>query len=89
MLRMIKSYNFRYHWTDSDSRTIENKLTFSSYPGAINSMDDFYVVSVAKKYTKMVVAASPITVFNKNLWTLVSPLEQVTDNSIFFFCFVR
>ncbi|KAK6637294.1 hypothetical protein RUM44_007708 [Polyplax serrata] len=77
MLRMLKTYHFRFHWSATNFWTVENKLTFSSYPGAIHSMDDFYVISMSEQQPRMIVAGTPITVFTRTLWKLVSPRDQV------------
>lgn len=80
MLKMFKSYEFRYHYNDLEDAALVpgTKLSFSSYPGAVHSMDDFYVIGGEGGHD-LAVAATSLTIFNTNLWQFVSPKNQVSE----------
>jgi hypothetical protein len=54
MLRVLKRYQLGYHHTSEiDSHLVPGQITaFSSYPGAIHSQDDFYLVAGRPEFGK-------------------------------------
>lgn len=43
MLRIYKNYNFPLNNTEAG--TVASEIAFSSYPGVLSSIDDFYITS--------------------------------------------
>lgn len=73
MLRIQKKYDFGYHRTNTTSDLIPgSSMTFSSYPGVIQSGDDFYVIS-----SGLVTLETTIGNSNSSLWRYVQPTGQV------------
>eukprot|EP01133_Synstelium_polycarpum_P010774 gene10774-12552_t len=66
MLRQFKSYSFAF---SSESNVVAQRSLFSSYPGALTSIDDFYSL----EETQMVVMETTNDVFNTTLFTLIVP----------------
>ncbi|XP_059142725.1 phospholipase B-like [Physella acuta] len=62
--RIYKHYNFNV----SDSYTASKRVSFSSYPGYLESLDDFYHLG-----SGMVMLQTTINVFNSSLYQYVSP----------------
>lgn len=56
MLKIVKTYRFNFHQgPEPEMHLVPNTdITFSSYPGAIASMDDFYLAN--GKHSKIIVA---------------------------------
>ena len=58
MLRMLKKYDFAYHWTSEETHSRGHKtvpgqvLSFSGYPGVIYSGDDFTLSSAGLAITE-------------------------------------
>jgi len=48
MLRILKTYNF----PSRDQRVGSQTLTFTSYPGSLDSNDDFYILSSGLRITQ-------------------------------------
>lgn len=69
MLRIMKKYNLNYKDISA------NSMTFSSYPGAIFSIDDYYLLS-----SGLVVLETSIGNYNQDLWKYV-----VADKIVFEF----
>jgi hypothetical protein len=63
-MRIYKHYHFDIN--DPDTRTLS--LSFSSYPGFIESLDDFYLLG-----SKLVVLQTTNNIFNISLYDLVKP----------------
>lgn len=79
MLKMFKQYEFRYHQVKSDKAPLVKgtKILFSSYPAAIHSMDDFYIVSGSSGHN-LAIAGTPITIFDQRIWRNATAKEQVS-----------
>ncbi len=45
MLRIFKMYDFSYSTSPGGARVPGQRMAFSSYPGALYSGDDFYLLS--------------------------------------------
>lgn len=78
MLRMLKKYDFGFHWTTGkkgSQRLVPGKvLTFSGYPGVVYSGDDFTLSSAGLAITETTIGNS-----NKDLWPLVKPHGVVLE----------
>ncbi|KAI1285775.1 putative phospholipase B-like 2 [Halotydeus destructor] len=77
MLRFVKKYDFHYHTLgghDSEVKTIVPAcaIAFSSYPGTIFSIDDFYVLS-----SGLVVTETSIQNSNPQLYKYVDQPDKV------------
>ncbi|XP_035209140.1 putative phospholipase B-like 2 isoform X2 [Stegodyphus dumicola] len=70
MLRILKKYIFNFHATmNKDSPVIPgHTCTFSSYPGLIFSLDDFYLIS-----SGLVTLETTIKNRNESLYKLITP----------------
>ncbi len=62
--RIYKHYNFNVR----DDATAAKKMSFSSYPGFLESLDDFYLLD-----SKMVLLQTTNNIFNTKLYDLVKP----------------
>lgn len=63
-MRIYKHYNFNIN----DPATAAKQVSFSSYPGFLESLDDFYIMS-----SQLVMLQTTNNVFNKTLYQLVQP----------------
>ncbi|XP_046581881.1 phospholipase B-like 1 [Haliotis rubra] len=64
MLRIYKHYDFNV----ADQKTSAKRISFSSYPGFLESLDDFYLLG-----SQMVMLQTTNNVFNKTLFSAVKP----------------
>lgn len=64
MLRIYKNYDFQIYGKDLKS----SKMSFSSYPGFLNSLDDFYILG-----SGMVMLQTTNNIFDTSLYDLVKP----------------
>ena len=64
MTRIFKEYKFKTNNKSEKALTI----AMSSYPGAINSIDDFYITS-----QDLFVTETTNSIFNNSLYDLLSP----------------
>ena len=78
MLRILKKYDFAYHWTQGHNgrhKIVPGKtLTFSGYPGVIYSGDDFTISSSGLTITETTIGNS-----NKELWKFVKPHGRILE----------
>ena len=80
MLRMIKKYDFKFHFTPNsvqkdNSLTAGHCMSFSSYPGTVLSLDDFYILS-----SGLVVQETTFEILNnKDLWPSIKGAGQVLE----------
>lgn len=73
MLRIQKRYRLNYKESKSSYQLVfGHDITFSSYPGFLYSMDDFYLIS-----SGLAVTETTISVYNPQLWANVQPVGQV------------
>lgn len=63
-MRIYKHYNFNV----KDPATSAKKISFSSYPGFLESLDDFYLMS-----SNMVMLQTTNNIFNQSLYQFVKP----------------
>lgn len=78
MLRMVKKYTLRYHFSEDSSvdRVIPStNIVFTGYPAVLASLDDFYMLSGARH--RMVAAGIKIANDNLNLWTKIDLVRSV------------
>lgn len=69
MLRIMKHYKFFYHFSRKDKRVIPGReMSFTSYPGILSSIDDYYVIK-----NGLVVLETTIGNSNADLWKFVTP----------------
>lgn len=75
MLRIVKRYNLAYKTSAKDgSPTVPAaEISFSSYPGMLHSMDDWYVLS-----SGLLVTETTIENYNNDLWAKVKPTNSVS-----------
>jgi len=78
MLRIQKRYRLNYKESKSSYQLVlGHDITFSSYPGFLYSMDDFYLIS-----SGLAVTETTISVYNPQLWANVQPVGQVRDKYV-------
>lgn len=70
MLRLLKRYTFGYHVLPISSSTASlvpgRSIMMSSYPGALSSHDEFYVIE--NENHKLISTGTPLSVKSDNLW---------------------
>jgi hypothetical protein len=69
MTRIFKEYKFKTNLKSEKAKTI----AMSSYPGAVNSIDDFYITS-----QDLYVTETTNSVFNNDLYDLLTPKSLLT-----------
>lgn len=75
MLRIQKRYRLNYKESKSSHQLVfGHDMTFSSYPGFLYSLDDFYLIS-----SGLAVTETTNLVYNSQLWTKIQPVGQVGD----------
>lgn len=79
MLRLLKRYKFNYHTLPvaktAAPRIPTRSIVMSSYPGALSSFDEFYLVEAENR--ELIVAGTPLSVPARNSWNVVNPEDQV------------
>ncbi|KAJ9596928.1 hypothetical protein L9F63_012053 [Diploptera punctata] len=75
MWKVLKKYDFHFTILPTSNDTIPgNSISFSSYPGEIQSGDDFYITSAS-----LVVQETTTGNNNKSLWAYVKPEGQIME----------
>ncbi|CAH2094909.1 unnamed protein product [Euphydryas editha] len=75
MLRFQKMYVLNYKMAPNSNEPIPGrKMSFSSYPAFVQSLDDFYIIS-----SGLVAAETTIGNSNRSLFELVKPVGQVLE----------
>ena len=73
MLRVIKRYNLAYKTSSTDKTPVPaTEIAFSSYPGVLQSIDDFYVTS-----SGLMVTETTNENYNDDLWSKIKPTNTV------------
>lgn len=62
MLRLLKRYKFGYHVSgEKDAARVPTRsIVTSSYPGALSSQDEYYILNGEKDQDLIVVAGTPL-----------------------------
>jgi len=71
MLRLMKKYNFNYHFNANPNTHIipGTNIFFTGYPGILSSMDDFYVTK--GRHNKLIISGVGIYNPNIELWKYI------------------
>lgn len=73
MLRIQKRYSLRFRKSQTSKQLIRGfDMTFSSFPGGLQSGDDFYLMS-----SGLATLETTIDNYNQSLWSNVKPVGQV------------
>lgn len=74
MLRLLKRYKFGYHVNDDcgAERVPTNSIAMSSYPGALSSQDEYYIIS-GKENQDLIITGRPLRTSN---------MKKQVDNEI-------
>lgn len=76
MLRVIKRYNLAYKTSSTDDTPVPaTEIAFSSYPGVLQSIDDWYVTS-----SGLMITETTNENYNTQLWSKVKPIDSVLLN---------
>ncbi|XP_017887359.1 putative phospholipase B-like lamina ancestor [Ceratina calcarata] len=78
MLRLLKKYTFGYHVSPTiktAALTPGRSIVMSSYPGALSSRDEFYLMYGENR--ELVVAGTPLLVTNRSEWSFLYPKDYV------------
>lgn len=78
MLRLIKKYTFGYHMlpiTKTDALTPSRSIVMTSYPGALSSRDEFYLLYGENR--ELVVTGTPLLATNRSKWSFLHPKDHV------------
>ncbi|XP_050577965.1 putative phospholipase B-like lamina ancestor [Bombus affinis] len=78
MLRLLKKYTFGYHvlpTTKTDALIPGRSIVFSSYPGALSSRDEFYLINGENH--EMIITGTSLLATNQNEWSLLYPKDHV------------
>jgi len=85
MLRLLKKYTFGYHVLPilKTSAPVPNKsIIMSSYPGALSSHDEFYLIQGENR--ELIIAGTPLSVTNHSLWNFMNAKDQVSKTFAYF-----
>ncbi|XP_035914247.1 putative phospholipase B-like lamina ancestor [Anopheles stephensi] len=92
MLRMVKKYTLRYHFSADDVRPVAPKkdvevednsvvpgtnIVFTGYPGVLASLDDFYVINGRRQH-RLVAAGVKMENEHVNLWRKIDLVRSVS-----------
>lgn len=78
MLRIIKRYKFPYRLNPSNPKSARvpgNSIVMTSYPGALSSQDESYMISGQNR--ELIVAGTPLIVDNHSLWSRLQTKDRV------------
>lgn len=76
MLRLLKKYTFGYHLLPKTSEPVPGRsIIMSSYPGALSSHDEFYVIQGQNH--ELIVAGMPWVNAKRSLWNFTNAKNQV------------
>lgn len=82
MLRLLKRYKFNYHTLPTSknvARVPSRSIVMSSYPGALSSHDEFYLITAENR--ELIIAGMPLSVSkrdNDDPWSFVNLEDQVS-----------
>lgn len=78
MLRLLKKYTFGYHIlpvTKTAALIPSRSIVMSSYPGALSSRDEFYLINGENR--ELVVTGTSLLVTNRTEWSFLYPDDYV------------
>ncbi|XP_029665178.1 putative phospholipase B-like lamina ancestor [Formica exsecta] len=79
MLRLLKKYTFGYHVLPKTSAPVPGRsIIMSSYPGALSSHDEFYLIRGQNH--ELIVAGTPWTIAKRSLWNFTNTKNQVMSS---------
>ncbi|XP_029165623.1 putative phospholipase B-like lamina ancestor [Nylanderia fulva] len=79
MLRLLKKYTFGYHVLPKTSALVPGRsIVMSSYPGALSSHDEFYLIQGQNH--ELIVAGTPWTVTKRSLLNFTNAKHQVMSS---------
>ena len=74
MLRIYKHYHFNNQWNSEEENSgIQNHVSFSSYPGALSSIDDYYLLN-----NGLNVMETTNNMYNNTLYKFIKPQSLLT-----------
>jgi len=82
MLRLLKKYTFGYHVlpiSKTSAPVPSSSIIMSSYPGALSSHDEFYLMQGENR--ELIIAGTPLTVTNRSLWNFMNAKDQVMSSA--------
>lgn len=78
MLRIQKKYSLQFGQSQTSNKLIRgHDMSFTSFPGGIQSGDDFYLIS-----SGLATLETTNEVYNKSLWSNVKPVGQVNKFAV-------
>ncbi|XP_046834493.1 putative phospholipase B-like lamina ancestor [Vespa crabro] len=81
MLRLLKRYKFNYHILPTSknvARIPSRSIIMSSYPGALSSHDEFYLMTTENR--ELIIAGIPLSVSTRDPWNFVNLEDQVMSS---------
>lgn len=78
MLRLLKRYTFGYHVlpaTKTSAIIPSRSIVMSSYPGALSSKDEFYLMQGENR--ELVVTGTSLLATNQSEWSFLRPKDHV------------
>lgn len=79
MLRVIKRYNLAFKTSSTDKTPVPaTEIAFSSYPGVLQSIDDFYITSAG-----LMVTETTNENYNDDLWSKLKTSDSVDIKCIY------
>ncbi|XP_076756178.1 phospholipase B domain containing lamina ancestor [Xylocopa sonorina] len=78
MLRLVKKYTFGYHVLPiikTAALTPSRSIVMSSYPGALSSRDELYLMRGEDR--ELVVTGTPLLTTNQSEWSFLNPKDHV------------
>lgn len=78
MLRLLKKYTFNYHvlpMTKTAALTPSRSVIMSSYPGALSSSDEFYLMKGENR--ELIITGTSLLATSPNNWSFLYPKDHV------------
>lgn len=78
MLRLVKKYTFGYHMLPSLKTAAlipSRSIVMSSYPGALSSRDEFYIMRGENR--ELIVTGTSLLTTNQSEWSFLHPKDHV------------
>lgn len=87
MLRLLKKYTFGYHilpTLKTAALAPGKSIVMSSYPGALSSHDEFYLIYGENR--ELNIAGIPLSATNRGLWNSTKVNDQVGEANLCWIC---